>query len=63
MYSLDIYKQVPSKYYLIDYGKPANPYTYNKEVWLTEQEAHDRNQGFALNHTEKRYVKATRRKL
>mgnify|MGYP003323468743 CR=1 FL=1 len=63
MHNLDTYKQVPSKYLLIEYSKPANKYTHIRETYLTEQEAHDLNYAFAINGAEKRYVKATNRTI
>ena len=63
MHPLHIYTQVPSKYLLIEYNKPATKYTHIKEAHLTEREAHDLNYALALNGTGKRYVKATPRKI
>jgi len=63
MHSLDVYKQVPSKYLLIEYSKQAHKHTYIKEVYLTEQEAHDLNYALAMNKSGKRYVKDVPRKI
>ena len=55
MRSLNIYKQVPSEYILIDYAN-RRPLYYQK-AHLTKHEAHELNQGFAFNSITKRYVK------
>ena len=50
-------------YLLIDYGRPhAHEYT-GKKVKMTEMEAHDRNYAFAINRSNKRYVKQNAREL
>ena len=59
MQPLEVYKQVPSEYILIDY-RERHPLYYRK-AHLTEYEAHNLNQGFALNGVTKRYVKTTSR--
>jgi len=42
----------------VDYSKPApHPLLAPKPVRMTEDEAHSRNQGFALNLTTQRYIK------
>lgn len=42
----------------VDYSKPApHPLLSPKPVYMTESEAHSRNQGFALNLTTQRYIK------
>ena len=43
-------------YVLINYNEPP-PILPQKELQMTEKEAHARNQVFALNHTTKRYIK------
>ena len=47
-------------YVLIDYGKPP-PFLPQKEVKLTVDEAHDRNQGYSLNGVTFRYVRKDHR--
>lgn len=42
----------------VDYSKPApHPLLAPKPIRMTENEAHSRNQGFALNLTTQRYIK------
>jgi hypothetical protein len=43
-------------YTLAEYDKPK-PILPEKQVRMTEKEAHARNQGFALNRVSKRYIK------
>ena len=43
-------------YTLVQYDKPK-PILPEKQIQMTEKEAHARNQGFALNRTSKRYIK------
>ena len=59
MHLLDLYKQVPSEYILINYNE-RRPLYYQK-THITENEAHSLNQGFAFNGITKRYVKTTSR--
>lgn len=59
MQPLDIYKQVPTEYILIDYNNGPTRQKIEKSVHLTEYEAHNLNQSFALNGVTKRYIKAT----
>ena len=59
MEPLEIYKQVPSEYVLINY-RERHPLYYQK-AHLTEREAHSLNQGFALNGVTKRYIKTVSR--
>ena len=61
MQPLDVYKQVPSEYILMDYSKGPTRQKIVESVYLTEHEAHNKNQGFALNGITKRYVKVTGR--
>ena len=61
MQPLHIYKQTPSEYILINYAE-RRPLYYRK-AFLTEHEAHNLNQGFALNGMSQRYVKTTKREL
>ena len=52
------YNSALFKYQLIDYSKPApHPLLEHKPIKMTSDEAHARNQGFALNNTTKRYIK------
>lgn len=52
------YNSESLKYKLIDYSKPApHPILEPKPTKMTSDEAHSRNQGFALNNTTKRYIK------
>ena len=55
MRNIEEYKQPPTEYILIDYAN-RRPLYYQK-AHLTKYEAHDLNQGFALNGITKRYVK------
>ena len=57
MQPLEVYKQTPSVFELIDYSKPPNPYRVPSTHYLTEYESHMMNQGFALNGTTKRYIR------
>ena len=43
-------------YTLVEYDKPK-PILPEKQVQMTEKEAHARNQGLALNFTKRRYIK------
>jgi hypothetical protein len=43
-------------YTLVEYDKPK-PILPEKQLQMTEKEAHARNQGFALNRASKRYIK------
>lgn len=43
-------------YILVEYDKPK-PILPEKQLQMTEKEAHARNQGFALNRASKRYIK------
>jgi len=43
-------------YILVEYDKPK-PILPEKQVQMTEKEAHARNQGLALNFTKQRYIK------
>ena len=43
-------------YTLVEYDKPK-PILPEKQIQMTEKEAHARNQGLALNFTQQRYVK------
>jgi len=43
-------------YTLVEYDKPK-PILPEKQVRMTEKEAHARNQGLALNFTKQRYIK------
>ena len=61
MQPLHVYKQTPSEYILINYAE-RRPLYYRK-VHLTEYEAHNLNQGYALNGMSQRYVKTTSRFL
>ena len=52
------YNSALFKYQLINYSKPApHPLLEPKSIKMTSDEAHARNQGFALNNTTKRYIK------
>ena len=56
------------KYYLIDWGSPANEYsesgfTSNKEIYMTSEEAQIKNNNLVSTQTTLRYVKANGRKL
>ena len=44
-------------YILVQYDKPK-PILPEKQVKMTEKEAHARNQGFALNFVKQRFIKA-----
>ena len=43
-------------YTLVEYDKPK-PILPEKQLQMTEKEAHARNQGLALNFTKQRYIK------
>jgi len=43
-------------YTLVHYDRPK-PILPEKQIQMTEKEAHARNQGFALNFTKQRYIK------
>jgi hypothetical protein len=56
------------KYYLVDWGSPANEYsesgyTSNKEIYMTSEEAQIKNNELVELRTTLRYVKANPRKL
>ena len=56
------------KYYLIDWGIPANQfsesgYTSNKEVYMTSEDAQIKNRELTELQTTLRYVKAEARQL
>ena len=56
------------KYYLIDWGIPANQfsesgYTSNKEVYMTSEDAQIKNNELVELRTTLRYVRANARKL
>jgi hypothetical protein len=56
------------KYYLIDWGIPANHfsesgYSSNKEVYMTSEEAQIKNSDLVKTKTTLRYVRANARKL
>ena len=56
------------KYYLIDWGSPANQYsesgyTSNNEVYLTSEEAQIKNNDLVKTKTTLRYVRANNREL
>ena len=56
------------KYYLIDWGSPANEYSENgyspnKEVYMTSEEAQIKNNDLVATKTTLRYVRANARKL
>ena len=61
MQPLDVYKQTPSEYILLDYSQGPTRQKVADVAYLTEYEAHNKNQGFALNGITKRYVKTTGR--
>ena len=42
-------------YILVEYDKPK-PILPEKQLQMTEREAHARNQGFALNRVSRRYI-------
>ena len=47
------------EYVLIDWAKPGKDWTQQDMHLLTVNEAHHKNQAFAMNQTTKRYVKKT----
>lgn len=57
---MNIEKDAPIfEYVLVDYAADPKPSKYKpiQSVMMTEWEAHNLNQGFALNGTTKRYIK------